>query len=67
MNTSNVELLVQAFAGWGRNNPANMRDILHPDCELVVPDSTPYGGTLRGVDAVNCGDGLMSSPQRPRT
>ena len=52
MNTSNVELLVQAFAGWGRNNPANMRDILHPDCELVVPDSTPYGGTFRGVDAV---------------
>jgi hypothetical protein len=29
-----------------------MRDLLHPDCELVVPDSIPYGGTLQGVDAV---------------
>jgi uncharacterized protein len=29
-----------------------MRDVLHPDCELVVPDSVPYGGTFRGVDAV---------------
>jgi ketosteroid isomerase-like protein len=28
-----------------------MRDILHPDCELVVPDSIPYGGTFRGADA----------------
>ena len=41
MSTSNVELLIQAFAGWGKNNPANMREILHPDCELVVPDSIP--------------------------
>jgi hypothetical protein len=29
-----------------------MRDVLHPDCELVVPDSIPYGGAFRGVDAV---------------
>ena len=40
-----------AFAGWGRDNPANMRDILHPDCELIVPESLPYGGTFRGSDA----------------
>src|SRR5215218_5765235 len=51
VNTSNVELLAQAFAGWGKDNPANMRDVLHPDCELVVPDSIPYGGTFRGADA----------------
>jgi ketosteroid isomerase-like protein len=48
MNTSNVELLVQTFAGWGRDNPANMRDILDPDCELVVPDSDPVWGHLSG-------------------
>lgn len=48
---SNAEALVRAFAGWGRDNPANLRDLLHPDCELVVPDSIPYGGTFRGADA----------------
>jgi ketosteroid isomerase-like protein len=52
MSASNVELLAEAFAGWGKDNPANMRDVLHPDCELVVPDSIPYGGTFRGADAV---------------
>lgn len=52
MSPSNIELLAQAFAGWGKDNPANMRDVLHPDCELVVPDSVPYGGTFRGVEAV---------------
>lgn len=49
---SNAEALVRAFAGWGRDSPANLRDLLHPDCELVVPDSIPYGGTFRGADAV---------------
>ena len=48
---SNAEALVRAFAGWGRDNPANLRELLHPDCELVVPDSIPYGGTFRGADA----------------
>ena len=73
MSASNAELLAQAFAGWGKDNPANMRDVLHPDCELVVPDSIPYGGTFRGVDAAvsagspaSCGAGSTSSPRRPR-
>ena len=52
VNASNIELLAQAFAGWGKGNSANMRDVLDPDCELVVPDSVPYGGTFRGADAV---------------
>ena len=52
MSPSNIELLAQAFAGWGKDDPANMRDVLHPDCELVVPDSVPYGGTFRGAEAV---------------
>ncbi len=43
MSASNIELLAQAFAGWGKDNPANMRDVLHADCELVVPDSTIRG------------------------
>jgi ketosteroid isomerase-like protein len=48
---SNAELLARAFAGWGRDNPANLRELLHPDCELVVPESLPYGGTLHGAEA----------------
>ncbi len=52
MTPSNIERLAQAFAGWGRDEPANMADILHRDCELVVPDSIPYGGTFHGPDAV---------------
>lgn len=48
MSATNVELLAQAFAGWGKGDPANMSDALHPDCELVVPDSVPYGGYLSG-------------------
>jgi NAD(P)-dependent dehydrogenase (short-subunit alcohol dehydrogenase family) len=42
----------RAFAGWCKDNPANMRDVLHRDCELVLPDSIPYGGTYSGADAV---------------
>ena len=52
MTPSNIEMLAQAFVGWGKGSPANMRDVLHPDCELVVPESIPYGGTVRGADAV---------------
>jgi hypothetical protein len=29
-----------------------MRGIPHADCELIVPDSIPYGGTLQRADAV---------------
>jgi len=49
---SNAEALARAFAGWGKDEPANLREILHPDCELVVPESLPYGGTVCGPDAV---------------
>jgi hypothetical protein len=52
MTPSNLELLAEAFAGWGKDDPANMGKILAPDCELIVPDSVPYGGTFRGADAV---------------
>jgi ketosteroid isomerase-like protein len=52
MSPSNLELLAQAFQGWGKDNPANMRDLLDPDCELFVPDSVPYGGSFKGPDAV---------------
>ncbi len=52
MSPSNLERLAQAFAGWGKDEPANMRELLHPDCELVVPESVPYGGTYRGAEAV---------------
>jgi hypothetical protein len=49
---SNLELLARAFAGWGEGESANMRDVLHPECELVVPDSIPYGGSFRGAEQV---------------
>jgi hypothetical protein len=51
MSPSNLEALAQGFAGWGKGEPANMADLLDPDCELVVPDSIPYGGTFRGAEA----------------
>ena len=51
MSPANIELLAEAFAGWGKGRPANMRELLHPDCVLEVPDSVPYGGTFRGADA----------------
>jgi hypothetical protein len=31
MSPPDVELLIQGFAGWGSDSPANMRDVLHPD------------------------------------
>ncbi len=52
MSPSNIELLAHGFAGWGKDNPASMRELFAPDCELIVPDSIPYGGTFRGADAV---------------
>jgi uncharacterized protein len=52
MSPSNIELLAQAFSGWGKDEPANMRDILDPDAVVEVPDSVPYGGTFKGADAI---------------
>ena len=51
MSPTNIELLAQAFAGWGKDQPANMRELLHPHCVLEVPDSVPYGGTFHGAEA----------------
>jgi uncharacterized protein len=50
--SANAEALVKAFAGWGKDEPANMRDVLADDCEVIVPDSIPYGGTFKGPDEV---------------
>jgi len=52
MSPSNIERLAAAFAGWGKDEPANMSDVLAPDCELIVPESVPYGGSFKGTDAV---------------
>ena len=30
-----------SLAGRGKDNPANMSDVVHPDCELVIPESIP--------------------------
>jgi uncharacterized protein len=47
----NAELLARGFAGWGKDSPAGLRELLHRDCEVVVPESIPYGGTFHGADA----------------
>jgi hypothetical protein len=52
MSPSNLELLAQAFTSWGEGRPGALPEVLHPDCELLVPESLPYGGTFRGADAV---------------
>jgi uncharacterized protein len=52
MSPSNIELLAAAFAGWGKGEPANMRDVVAEDCELEIPDSVPYGGSFKGANAV---------------
>jgi len=51
MSSSNVELLLHAFAGWGKRSAANMADVVSADCELIVPASLPYGGTFHGPEA----------------
>jgi ketosteroid isomerase-like protein len=51
LKRSNVELIYRGFAGWGKDEPARLHTLLAPECELIVPDSIPYGGTFRGPDA----------------
>ncbi len=48
---SNVETLIRAFSGWGKDEPGSIPECLHPDCELIVPDSMPFGGVRRGRQA----------------
>jgi ketosteroid isomerase-like protein len=52
LSQANLELLAQGFAGWGKGEPARMSELLAPDCELIVPDSIPYGGTFHGAENV---------------
>jgi ketosteroid isomerase-like protein len=52
LTRSNLELLATGFAGWGKDEPAELMSLLHPECVLVVPDSVPYGGTFEGAEAV---------------
>ncbi|RDI50686.1 nuclear transport factor 2 family protein [Nocardia mexicana] len=52
MTVSNAELLARAFAGFRDGDLTALQALLHPDCELVVPDSIPYGGNFRGAEEV---------------
>jgi uncharacterized protein len=52
LKRSNVELVYRGFAGWGKDEPARLGELLSPDCELIVPDSIPYGGVFRGAENV---------------
>jgi ketosteroid isomerase-like protein len=49
---SNVDTLVQGFAGWGKDNPARIADVVAESCEMHVPASLPYGGVRRGPTAI---------------
>ena len=43
--SSNAEILIRAFASdWGKGKPPAMEGATHPDAELIVPESMPYGG-----------------------
>ena len=43
--SANAEILMRAFAsGWGKGKPPDLDDSVHPDAELIAPDSMPYGG-----------------------
>jgi len=52
--SSNAEVLMKIFASdWGRGNPPPLADALHPEAELVIPESMPYGGGLyRGREQI---------------
>lgn len=52
LKRSNVELIHRGFAGWGKDEPARLHGLLAPDCELIVPDSIPYGGVFRRTESV---------------
>jgi hypothetical protein len=41
---SNAEILMRAFAGWGKDKPPELGEGVHVDAELIVPSSLPYGG-----------------------
>ncbi len=41
---SNAEILMRAFAGWGKGKPPELGDGVRVDAELIVPNSLPYGG-----------------------
>jgi ketosteroid isomerase-like protein len=45
---------MRAFAsGWGKGKPPNLDESVHPDAELIAPDSMPYGGGLfRGRERI---------------
>ena len=52
--SSNAEVLMRAFAGdWGKGKPPALEGAMHPDAELIVPESMPYGGgVFRGQERI---------------
>jgi ketosteroid isomerase-like protein len=51
--STNVEVLMRAFASVAEGKPPDLADWLHPQAELVVPESMPYGGGVyRGQERI---------------
>jgi len=52
--SSNAEVLMRAFASdWGKGKPPALEGAVHPEVELIVPDSMPYGGgVFRGRERI---------------
>jgi ketosteroid isomerase-like protein len=51
---TNADVLMKAFAsGWGKGRPPALDGALHPEAELIVPESMPYGGgVFRGQQRI---------------
>ncbi len=51
--SANAEVLINAFAsGWGKGKPPALEGV-HPEAELIVPESMPYGGGVyRGRERI---------------
>jgi ketosteroid isomerase-like protein len=52
--TTNAEVLMKVFASdWGKGKPPALEGAMHPEAELIVPDSMPYGGgVFRGRERI---------------
>jgi ketosteroid isomerase-like protein len=49
-----LQILTRAFASdWGKGKPPALEGAMHPEAELIVPESMPYGGgVFRGQERI---------------
>jgi len=51
---NSLQILMRAFASdWGKGKPPALEGAMHPEAELIVPESMPYGGGIfRGQERI---------------